>query len=490
MDGIPPLEEPETPFRAGGLRLYEAREFICKACACSAPGLNGISFKLYKNCPTVLEQLVCLLQRAWREGYVAQGWCLADGVWIPKDENSIGVGSFRPISLLNVEGKIFFGVIARRMTSFLLQNKYINMSVQKAGIPGFPGCLEHAHVIWNSLMIAKHEKKELHVVWLDLANAYGSVPHNCIRFALKFFHIPEKVADILMHYFGNVFMRFTTTNYMTGWQALEVGIMMGCVVSPLLFVMYMELILRGTTNTASGEETRSVGGLPPSRAFMDDVTTLVQSKAGTQELLDRFHDLFTWARMKAKPKKSRSISLVRGTICDIHFSIGGNIIPTVREQPVKSLGRLYAFPLTDRHRGVEVQRTALEGLHAIEKSELPGKLKAWCFQHGLLPRLLWPLQIYEISLSRVETIQQHINKYLHKWLDVPPCFWTVGHYTATGMLQLPFSSITEEFKVGKARLHLMLRDSPDDVIRQVQPEVRTGTKWSAVKAVQEAEASL
>ena len=467
MDGIPPLEEPETSFRAGGLRLYEAREFIHKALACSAPGLNGISFKLYKNCLTVLEQLVCLLQRAWREGFVAQEWCLADGVWIPKEENSIGVGSFRPISLLNIQGKIFFGVIARQMTSFLLQNKYINTSVQKAGIPGFPGCLEHAQMIWNSLMTAKREKKELHIVWLDLATAYWSVLHNCIRFALKFFHIPEKVGDILMQYLGNVFMRFTTTNYTTGWQALEVGIMMGCVVSPLLFVMCMELILRSTTDTPSGEETRSGGALPPSRAFMDDVTTLVQSKAGTQELLDRFHDFFTWARMKAKPKKSRSISLVRGTICDIHFSIGGNIIPTVREQPVKSLGRLYVFPLTDRHRGVEVERTALEGLHAIEKSEFPGKLKAWCFQHGLLPRLLWPLQIYEISLSRVETIQQHINKYHRKWLGVPPCFSTVGPYTATGMLQLPFSSITEESKVEKARLHLMLRDSPDDVIRQV-----------------------
>ena len=221
-------------------------------------------------------------------------------------------------------------------------------------------------------------------------------------------------------------MRFTSTNYTTGWQALEVGIMIGCIVSPLLFVMCMELILRGITDTASGEETRSGGALPPSRAFMDDVTTLVQSKVGTQELLDRLHDLFTWARMKAKPKKSRSISLVYGTICDIHFSIGGNIIPTVREQPVKSLGRLYAFPRTDRHRGVKVQRTVPEGLHAIEKSELPGKLKAWCFQHGLLPRLLWPLQIYEISLSRVETIQQHTNKYFRKWLGVPPCFSTVG----------------------------------------------------------------
>ena len=46
-------------------------------------------------------------------------------------------------------------------------------------------------------MTAKREKNELHAVWLDLANAYGSVPHSCIKFALKFFHIPKKMSDVL-----------------------------------------------------------------------------------------------------------------------------------------------------------------------------------------------------------------------------------------------------------------------------------------------------
>ena len=59
----------------------------------------------------VMEQLVCLLQRAWWEGYVAHEWCLADRVQIPKEENSIGVSSFHSFSLLNFEGKILFGVI-------------------------------------------------------------------------------------------------------------------------------------------------------------------------------------------------------------------------------------------------------------------------------------------------------------------------------------------------------------------------------------------
>ena len=107
-------------------------------------------------------------------------------------------------------------------------------------------------------------------------------------------------------------------------------------------------------------------------------------------------------------------------------------------------------------------------------------LPAW-----YLTRLLCRLQIYEISQSPVETIQQ-----LSQVVGRAPCLSTVGLYTATGMPQLPFSSIIEESKIGKARLRIMLQDSPDDVIRQAQPEVRTGTKWSAAKAVQETDASL
>ena len=87
----------------------------------------------------------------------------------------------------------------------------------------------------------------------------------------------------------------------------------------------------------------------------------------------------------------------------------------------------------------------------IDKVDLPGKLKVWLYQHGLLPRLMWPLQVYEVTLTRVETIQRHINKYLRKWLGVPPGFTTVGLYSNTAMLKLPIASIVEEFKVAKVR---------------------------------------
>ena len=97
-----------------------------------------------------------------------------------KEQNSKTVNQFRTISLLNVEGKIFFAILAKRLTSFLTGNSYIDTSVQKGGVSGFSGCVEHTSAITQLISEAKKGRKDLTVVWLDLANAYGSIPHQLI----------------------------------------------------------------------------------------------------------------------------------------------------------------------------------------------------------------------------------------------------------------------------------------------------------------------
>ena len=348
-------------------------------------------------------------------------------------------------------------------------------------------------MIGNLTLSAKRDKIELHVIWLDLINAHGSVSCPLIWMALNFFNFTCKFGEIIMKYFNSAFMKFTIKNYTTKWQALDIGLMMGCVISPLLFILTMELILQGAANTSKGVTTNEHLTLPPSRALMDDVTFLILSKITVNVILQRYYDRFTWARMKAKPKKSQSLSLVRGSIREIHFIIGGDKIPTVREKPTKSLGCLYSIPLTDRHRGTECPESQPKSPKSIVNhwyTCLPGKMKAWCYQHGLLPHLLWPLQMYEIALSHVERIQHYSNKYLHKWLAVPPCFSKVGLYTNSGNLQLPISSLVKEYKIGKVRLDMMMKDSAGEVIQKVYPEIKSGMKWSAVKTAQKAKCSL
>ena len=56
--------------------------------------------------------------------------------------------------------------------------------------------------------------------------------------------------DLLMEYYDRFIMHFTTEDFTTAWQRLEIGIAAGCTISVILFLLAMEMILQGTdTNT-------------------------------------------------------------------------------------------------------------------------------------------------------------------------------------------------------------------------------------------------
>lgn len=301
---------------------------------------NGIPFLLYKKCPTLLKWLHTNLKLAWKNYHISQQWVIAAGVYIPKEKNSRDISQFRPISLLNVEGKIFLAFLASRLTKYLLDNEYIDTSVHKGGVPGIAGCLEHGNMIWEAIQKAKIKRKDLDVIWLDLANAYGSVPHQMIQLSLQMYHIPEEISIMLGTYFDGFLMRFTTKDFTTKWNRLEVGIAMGCTVSPILFVLAMELILKATNNKADVVELGGGCQMQPVKAFMDDTTILSSKVSSTRKILSLMDDLISWCRMKFKPNKSRSLSLRKGKLNkNINFVVGGQRIPTVSEKPVKSLGR-------------------------------------------------------------------------------------------------------------------------------------------------------
>ena len=101
---------------------------------------------------------------------------------------------FRSISILNAQGKLFFGDLASRLTRYLLMNEYIDTSMRKGGVPVIAGCLDHENMTWEIIQKAKKNKKDLNVIWLDLANAYGSVPRRMKLLSLPMYHIPKKIS--------------------------------------------------------------------------------------------------------------------------------------------------------------------------------------------------------------------------------------------------------------------------------------------------------
>lgn len=77
------------------------------------------------------------LRKRWKKASEVERKLLEE--LIPKEKNSSTIDQFRQISLLNVEGKIFFSVVAQRLSAFLQKNNSVDTSVQKAGISGLSG---------------------------------------------------------------------------------------------------------------------------------------------------------------------------------------------------------------------------------------------------------------------------------------------------------------------------------------------------------------
>ena len=128
-----------------------------------------------------------------------------------------------------------------------------------------------------------------------------------------------------------------------------------------------------------------------------------------------------------------------------------------------------------------------QGLEKINQAEIPGKLKVWIVQFMLIPKLLWPLTIYEIGMSAVEQVEKKISYYTRKWLGLPPGLTTLALYSRQAKLRLPLRSVMEEYKVGKVRSQMMQKHSGDSFVRDSGIQVKSGRKWKAAAATEVAE---
>ena len=110
--------------------------------------------------------------------------------------------------------------------------------------------------------------------------------------------------------------------------------------------------------------------------------------------------------MKIKPIKSRCLVIKNGKVEEERFKIGNEMIPTVSEKPVKYLGKFFDDSLSDKQNVRETCKQLDDWIKTVDKSGSPGKYKAWIYQHGILPRLLWPLLVYDVPMKWKEWRKQ------------------------------------------------------------------------------------
>ena len=164
-------------------------------------------------------------------------------------------------------------------------------------------------------------------------------------------------------------------------------------------------------------------------------------------------------------------------------------IPSIKNNPVKFLGRKISFSLKDKDQ-VEVFSLAVsEGLTLIDKSFHRGVHKLWILQHLLIPRLRWPLLIYEIPVSTVARLEQKISCFIRKWLKLHNSTSNICLYSSSSPCPLPIKSLSSIHKAAKVSGHLLLRESADKYVSEANIRLQSG-KWQVSHEVNRAEELL
>ena len=267
-----------------------------------------------------------------------------------RETEKSNVKDFRPIALLNVEGKLFFSLVSHRFEKHIIKNnKFINSSVQKGCMDKVPGCWEHMSMVWSALKEARSNRTDLSTIRLDVANAYGSIPHKLILFGLERYGVPASWISLVKKYYAGIFSKSFSRHAPSSWHKHERGIFAGCTLSIILFLAGMKIILEYTLlSTAPSFVTSNKVSMPLVRAFMDDLNLLSFSVAGAQDLLTRCTTALTWAGMDFRADKSRCFVVVKGkSMNSTPFCVSkpsdptdfSSYIPSIHSMPIRFLGR-------------------------------------------------------------------------------------------------------------------------------------------------------
>jgi hypothetical protein len=414
--------------------LNEVKDIIRKKRNASTPGRSGINYLVYKRLPPALYYLHQVIKTAWLN--IPVSWAEAAVVLLFKDGDHKNPKNYRPIALTDCAGKVFFSIWAKRLESFMQNNDFFKRSKQKGFLHGISGCLEHIETLKAVLKHAKSKHRQVVVAWLDLKNAFGSVSHNLIQFALHWYHLPDKFAKLIFMYYNVLVASIVCDDWSSKPFAYEIGVFQGCVISPILFNMVFNLLLDILLPYTVDHGYKLTPTLyVHDLAYADDLSIIARDAKKCQLSLDVIDDFLSWTRtMAAKPIKCKSLAYKQWTPndnkkyvrllnnaftpFDPKLRIAGETIAFITEHYFKFLGWKVYHDLSEKKQKQQIFDEFCQNMSIVDSAYIHGFMKAWIYQHYVVPKLAWYFMVYELDVSYAGTLQNIANKYLKSWFNL------------------------------------------------------------------------
>lgn len=170
------------------------------------------------------------------------GWKEGD-VLILKRPLQTDVINYRPITLISCISKLLTKILAKPFSEALQNDDIIRP--EQNGFRSSRTCGDNIFILNSILEKNKSKKLLLHLLFVDLKEAYDRVDHDILLCKLKQLNVCDKFINFLSSYYFLDNISTESSGKRTRKQYQKQGLHQGCNLSSILFILYMiELSVR------------------------------------------------------------------------------------------------------------------------------------------------------------------------------------------------------------------------------------------------------
>lgn len=236
---MPQLDEDVKIWLEGDITVGEAEQAMDSLARQKTPGPDGICAEFYQMfkkdiCPYLLS----IFHESYEKQQLPRSFADAHTILIPKSDDSIkrrSVTGYRPITLTNIDYKIFAKVLTRRLQSVISS---LIGEHQSCGIKG-RSIQTNIHVA-RSILETSEENGQVAMIQLDFEKAFDRVRHDVLERILLHVNVGQIILNgVIMAYKGCA-TRLVVNNNVSKSIPVVTSVRQGCPLSPLLFCLYLE----------------------------------------------------------------------------------------------------------------------------------------------------------------------------------------------------------------------------------------------------------
>ena len=302
-----------------------------------AAGADNIPGELIKEGGPAMEKMLHkICQKVREEGSWPATWTKSLVLPLFKKGNIQLCQNYRTISLISHPSKVLLRIILNRLKPKVESV----LSEEQAGFRKGRSTVEQICSLRIICEKYREHQLPLHLMFIDFKKAFDRVWHDALWNTMRIYHIGNKTTDLIAALYKDAKSAVVTEQGMGAWFPTTVGVRQGCLLSPILFNLFIDRIMQesiteGTEQeedyqepqkdeTDEKEDTREcadendehedtsvkIGGrMINSLMFADDIALLAGSHSELQEKSDSLNQSSKRFGMEISAEKTKTMTI-------------------------------------------------------------------------------------------------------------------------------------------------------------------------------------